>query len=269
MSRPLRLLFAVFIAALVVSHASAARAQWGYGGYRRGFGYGGLSYPGAQFGYRPGYLASRAFTAGGLAGSMTYGTPQPPPPEPAPRTTYLARATAATESCDDKDINGELAFRRGDYVEAIENWKQALAADPHNPVLVMLLGQAYFAAGSYRGAALTTQAAMRALPPDRWGVVVTNRNELYNDPGAYLAQLQELKTAVRDNPDDLSQRFLLAFQYTYLGYPQAALVQLDPVLERTPADELAQLLRSEVAARVPPAGAPIITPGAVTPPRQR
>jgi Tetratricopeptide repeat len=270
----IRVLCLALIVPIVVSSSHVAQAQWyggygGYGGYHRGFGYGGLSYPGFQFGYHPGYLASRAFTAGGVAGSVTYGTPQPAAAEPPPRTTSLVRAATKTESPEDKDLNGELAFRRGDYVEAIENWKTVLDAAQRNPVLAMLLGQAYFAAGNYRESAATIRAAMQGLPPDRWGVVVSNRNELYNDPSSYLIQLQELQRAVHENPNDAAQRFVLAFQYAHLGYPQPALAQLDKVIELDPRDEMAARLRNEVAPRLPAAGAPVITPGVVTPARRR
>jgi len=223
-----------------------------------------LSYPGAAFGYHPSYLASRAFTAGGVAGSMTYGTPQPAACEPPPRTTWLARAATKCEWPEGKNLNGESAFRRGDYVEAIENWQTALDADQGNPVLVMLLGQAYFAAGNYRQSATATQTAMWGLPPDRWGVVVGNRNELYNNPRSYMFQLQELERAVHENPTDPAQRFLLGFQYAGLGYPQPAVAQLDKVLELEPRDELAARLRNELVPRLPAAGAPVITPGVLT-----
>src|SRR5437899_10871051 len=118
---------AVILPIVMLSSSHAALAQWnegygrfgGYGGFggRVGFfdsgigAFGGGRYPGYAFGYDPRYLASRAFTAGGLAGSVTY--------------------------------------------------------------------------------AVTTQAAMHALPQDQWGVVVVKRRELYGNPKAYLHQLQQ------------------------------------------------------------------------------
>jgi tetratricopeptide (TPR) repeat protein len=279
MFRQIRFLCVALIVPIIASSSHVAQAQW-YGG--RGYGsrigffdsgigaFGGGTYPGAAFGYHPRYLASRAFTAGGVAGSLTYGTPQPAATEAPQITACLARA--ATPTCgspEDKVLIGETAFRRGDYLGAIEDWKIALAAGSRNPVLVMLLGQAYFAAGNYQESAVTTQAAMHALPQDRWGIVVSNRSELYSNPSSYIFQLQQLESAVHENPKDPAQRFLLAYHYAYLGYPQPAVVQLDKVVELEPRDEIAAQLRNVMAPRLPAPGAPVITPGVVTPARNR
>jgi tetratricopeptide (TPR) repeat protein len=219
------------------------------------------------FGFHPAYLASRSFTAGGRTGSVTYGTPQPAATEAPPVPAALARAATTTKgSPDDMVMNGESAFRCGNYLGAIEDWKQALAAGERNPVLVMLLGQAYFAEGNYREAAVTTQAAMHTLPQDRWGVVVSNRRELYSNPRSYIIQLQQLENSVNDHPNDAAQRFLLAYHYAYLGYPQSAVAQLDQVVELEPRDEMAAQLRNALAPDLPDSGAPVITPGVVTRP---
>ena len=284
MSRRIQFLCVALIVPVVLSSSQVALAQGyggsgGYGGYGNRFGFwdsnlgafGGGRPPGLAFGYNPAYLASRHFTAGGVAGSVTYGTPQPAACEaPAPRPAALAlAATTKTNAPEDKVLNGETAFRRGDYLGAIEDWKTAIADGSRNPVLVMLLGQAYFAAGNYRESAVTTQAAMHALPEDRWGIVVSNRSELYGRSSSYLSQLHELETAVNENPKDPAQRFLLAYHYAYLGYPQPAVAQLDKVVELEPRDEIAAQLRKVVAVNLPAPGAPVITPGAVSHARSR
>jgi tetratricopeptide (TPR) repeat protein len=271
MSRRIRFLCVALIVPVIVSSSHVALAQ-GYGGFggRIGFfdsgigAFGGGTYPGRAFGFDPRYLASRAFTAGGLAGSVTYGTPQPAACEIPPRPASLARAATTMTCSEDKVLKGEMAFRCGDYLGAIEDWNNALAGGEGNPVLVMLLGQAYFAAGNYRESAAATQTAMLELPQDRWGIVVGNRSELYGDSSWYNLQLQQLKNAVNENPKDPAQRFLLAYHYAYLGYPQPAVAQLDKVVELEPRDEISAQLRNAVATRLPAAGAPVITPGAVT-----
>jgi hypothetical protein len=272
MSGRIRFLCGALIVPVILGSSHVAMAQ-GYGGrfgfFDSGIGaFGGGTYPGRAFGFDPRYLASRTFTAGGRARSVTYGTPQPSATEGPRFTAALARA-ATTTACSPDDFiqNGETAFRCGDYLGAIEDWKQALAAAPRNPVLLMMLSQAFFAAGNYQEAAATTQTAMHALPQDRWGVVVSNRRELYGNPNSYLHQLQQLETSVNDNPKDPAQRFLLAFQYAYLGYPQPAVAQLDKVVELEPRDEMAVLLRDAIVPLLPEPGAPVITPGVVTPAR--
>lgn len=276
MFRQIQYLSVALIVPIIVSSSHAAQAQsYGrYGGYgsRIGFfnsgigAFGGGTYPGAAFGFHPRYLASRAFTAGGVAGSLTYGTPQLAATEGPPMTASLAHA-ATTATCSPeyyKVLGGETAFRCGDYLGAIADWSNALAAGSRSPVLCMLLGQAYFAAGNYRESAVMTQTAMHDLPPDLWGVVVSNRRELYSKSSTYVFQLQQLESAVHENPNDPAQRFLLAYHYAYLGYPQPAVAQLDKVVELEPRDELAAQLRSVMVPRLPAPGAPVITPGAVT-----
>jgi tetratricopeptide (TPR) repeat protein len=200
---------------------------------------------------------------------VTYGTPQPEMYE-SPVPAVLARAaTGTTGTCEDKVLSGETAFWRGDYLGAVDDWKNALDAGSREPVLVMMLGQAYFAAGNYRQATVATQAAMHALPQDRWGVVVVNRRELYGNPKVYVQQLQQLETSVHENPRDAAERFLLGYHYAYLGYPQPAFAQLDKVVELEPRDELAAELRKVVTPQLPDPGAPVIMPGVVTATRGR
>jgi thioredoxin-like negative regulator of GroEL len=183
------------------------------------------------------------------------------PPGPC---ALVCAATTTMGSPDDKVLCGESAFWRGDYLGAVEDWKIALDAGSRNPVLVMMLGQAYFAAGNYREAAATTQTAMHALPPDQWGIIVVHRMELYGNPKAYIHQLEQLQTAVTENPTDPAQRFLLGCHYAFLGYPQPAVAQLDKVVELEPRDEIATELRKILTPRLPDPGAPVITPGAVS-----
>ena len=268
---------AAIVPVVVVSSSSLALAQW-FGGHpgRWGFfdtgigAFGGGTYPGRAFGYDPRYLASRAFTAGGVAGSVTYGTPQPELTDVPPCPASLVRAaTRPACSPEERVVIGESAFWYGDYLGAAAEWTSALEAGLRDPVLVMMLGQAYFAAGSYGEAAATTHAAMDALPEDQWGVVVRNRSELYGNPKSYILQLQQLEQAVNENPKDPAERFLLACHYAHLGYPQPAVAQLDEVVELEPRDELAVQLRKSLIPRLPAPGAPVITPGVVTATRRR
>jgi tetratricopeptide (TPR) repeat protein len=268
------------MAATVVCHPDLAPAYGqstdgsgpddGIGAFGGGYKY----YPGRSFGFDRSYLASRAISAYGGFGTLSNGTPSPPPA--APRSAALARAAKSTttslanktnESTGDRIVKGEEAFRERDYDGAIEDWWYELAKGNDNPVLQMMLGQAFFAAGRYREAAVTTQAAMHTLSPDRWGVVVSNRRELYNDSRDYNVQLDQLENAVHAKPDDAPQRFLLGYHYACLGYPQAALRQLDQVVKLEPRDEMAARLRDVLLSHNPHPDAPMITPGPTTPER--
>jgi predicted Zn-dependent protease len=158
---------------------------------------------------------------------------------------------------------GEMAFWSGDYNGAVYAWRHAVLDAPDNPVLVMMLGQALFATGQFDEAAGATQAAMRVLPKDQWGVVIANFRELYGNVPDYTTQLRALEKAVAEKPDNPARRFLAGFHYAYLGYPQFAIDQLEKGLKAEPRDEMAKQLRDEMQAKLPQTTTP---PAATTPP---
>ena len=156
---------------------------------------------------------------------------------------------------------GEADFKAGNYDAAIQNWRHALVDDPQNGAIVMLLGQALFATGKFDEAAGAVQSAMQILPQDKWGVVVSNFRELYPNNQTFTDQLRKLEAerTVKDSP---AVRFLLGYQYGYLGYPEQAVRELDKTLELEPKDELAKKLRDMFAAQIKPAQQ---TPAVVAP----
>ena len=135
----------------------------------------------------------------------------------------VADATAAQSYAD----RGEIAFRTGNYSEAVYDWRHALLDDSQNGTLAMMLAQALFASGSYQEAAGATQWAMSMLPPDQWGVVVKNYTDLYPVVQNYTDQLRALEKARNEKPSDPALRFLLGFHYYYLGYPAQATRELE------------------------------------------
>jgi len=110
--------------------------------------------------------------------------------------------------------------------------------------LLLLVAQGYFAVGEFSKAASTTRQAMRLLPPERWGIVIANYRELYQQGKDYTAQLRVLEAAVKEKPADPLLRFLAAFHYGYLGYPRLALAQLERLFAETPEDEMARKLEA-------------------------
>jgi hypothetical protein len=79
------------------------------------------------------------------------------------------------------------------------------------------LAQALFAAGQYEEAAGATQAGMQMLPEEKWGVVIRGYQELYGDMQDYTNQIRALEKARTEKPDSPALRFLLGFQFGYLG----------------------------------------------------
>ena len=240
----------------------------GYGGY--GGGYGGGGYGGGYGGNGGGY--------GGYGGNNSYGSGYDPYAglgagsiNPNANTALDVATQNATTSTTPGAAGsgrfaekGEAAFKAGDYNGAIYAWKHAVIDDPKNPVLMMMLGQALFAAGRFEEAAGATQMAMHAIPKEKWGVVASNYKDLYGNAQDYTTQLRALEKAVGEKPNDPAQRFLLGFHYAYLGYPQQAVDQLDLGLKIAPQDEMAKALRDEMGAKLPKPTAPA-TPGPTVP----
>ena len=155
---------------------------------------------------------------------------------------------------------GESDFKSGDFKGAAYAWKHAVVDDPQNPVLVMMMAQAFFATGKYDEAAGATQMAMQMLPKDQWGVVVSNYKELYGNVQDYTDQLRTLEKAVKDKPENPAMRFLLGYHYAYLGFPKEAIDQLDKGLKVAPQDEGAKRLREAMQAKLPKPDAPLAPP---------
>ncbi|HVC92302.1 MAG TPA: tetratricopeptide repeat protein [Pirellulales bacterium] len=176
-------------------------------------------------------------------------------------TTTTVAATAYTgTTAFDYALLGDRAFKANRYDEAIHNWQHALLDDPSNAGLVMLLGQAYFAKGSYDVAAGAVQHGMQMIPQDQWGVVVQNYRELYSHNQAYTDQLRALERARNEKPDSPALRFLLGYHYGYLGYPKQAVHELDLAVKLNPEDKLASQLRDLMQSKLSPAATPTSVP---------
>ena len=186
----------------------------------------------------------------------------------------VATPSSTASSFADK---GEAAFNSGDYAGAVYSWKHAIVDTPQNPVLGLMLGQALFATAKYDEAAGTIQAALNQIPKDKWGVVVQNSRELYGNYQDYTAQLRALEAAARTKTTDPGLRFLLGYNYAYLGYPQQAVDQLEKLIALAPGDEIGKQLRDEMRAKVanpaggtfspPPSGSQPIN--SIVPPRPK
>lgn len=158
---------------------------------------------------------------------------------------------------------GERAFRAGSYTQAARHWRHALVDEPQSGTYALRLGQAEFARGNYTSAAHALHLGMSLLPQRQWGVVVKNHKRLYGIRGAFATQLKALEAVRKDNPDDPAVRFVLGFQYLYLGYPEQAQRELSVATKLAPDDaytiELVAVAASEGG--VPEAGALSATAG--------
>jgi len=222
----------------------------GYGGYGYSpYGYGG-GYGSGGYGYGNGYGSNAYATYDYSTNSYTTTT--------APVQTQTAQAT--TTSAATFDEAGEIAFKEGRYQDAAYNWRHAALDNGQNGAVALLLSQALFASGQYADAAGAAEAGMAMLPPDQWGVVVKNYEDLYPSRQLYTDQLRNLEAARTAKPDDPALRFLLGYHYFYLGYPAQASQELDQAMKLQPkgliAKDLLALTRGEK-----PAGPQPVTVG--------
>ncbi len=242
----------------------------GYGGYGGGYGGYGGGYGSGNYGYNPcgqgyaGYndpnayanLSPVATTA--VAGQSNLGLTQSTTPLPTNDPAASAKDFAS---------RGETAFKAGDYNGAVYAWRHSVLDDPQNGVLTMMLGQALFATGKFEEAAGATQAAMRQLPKDQWGVVVSHSQELYGNIQDYTNQLRALEQGLKDKLENPALRFLTGFHYAYLGFPKEAVDQLDRGLKIAPRDEMAKQLRDEMQAKLSKPVSPRPAPSALETPQ--
>jgi tetratricopeptide (TPR) repeat protein len=199
---------------------------YGYGGFGS---YGRPGYYGYQtaFDYAPGgYYADSGYVTSGQANQQV----EPPSEE------KLADAL-------DYAGQGEAAFHAGRYEDAIKLWRHALVDDPSNGAVVLLLAQAQFQQGQWEEAAGAVQQAARMIPQEHWGTIVENYKQLYGNHADYTSQLKKLEEARDSSPDSPAIRFLLGYQFGFLGYPDHAVRELDKVLELAPKDEVASQMR--------------------------
>ncbi len=253
---------------------------YGYGGYGYGNGYGygypyygynsylyGYGYPYSNYGYGygsgyPGGYSTYYAAAGpnGAAYDTTLAAgnnPPATPPAPSPTaddTLTPAADQAAPRSVDDITAadfagQGEIDFKAGKYEAAARNFRHALVDDPMNAGVLMLLGQALVAVGQYDEAAGATATAMQALPQDKWGAVVENRQQLYGNAADFDNQLRALEKARNARPESPALHFLLGFQYGYSGNRAAAVTELDKTVQLEPKDAMAKTLRDLMAGK--------------------
>ena len=173
---------------------------------------------------------------------------------------------AAADSARDFSRDGELSFKKGDYKQAVREWRHALLEDPQNGTLIMMMAQAQFQTGDFNQSAGAVQAGMMMLPKDKWGIVVGNFKELYSDTQDYVDQVKVLEKAIKDDPKNPALRFLVGYHYMYLGYPAEALREFKVGDEHAKTDQaLKELIKMAEELTTKKSGDPATPPPAEAP----
>lgn len=188
--------------------------------------------------------------------------PAPVAAGPAPQRPAGSLEMDDVESAVEFASRGESEFRNGNYKQASRMFRHALLDSPQNGMLMLMLAQAQFAQGQHIESAVTTYDAIDLLPEEHWGIVVTNYQSLYGNPGQYTEQLRSLEKRLKERGDDPVLRFLVGYHYGYIGYPKNAVLELDKVIPTLPDDQLSVRLRNVMATRagLPPAEKVVTSP---------
>jgi len=95
------------------------------------------------------------------------------------------------------------------------------------------------------------------LPHDQWGNVVKHYTDLYPNNQNFTDQLRGLETARTATPNDPAMRFLLGYEYGYLGYPTQAIAEFDKGIALRPQDRGAVTMRNLFAVQAGVAALPL------------
>lgn len=126
------------------------------------------------------------------------------------------------------------AFYFGDLNKAYQNINLAIALMPDDATLHEFRALVLFSAGKFSEAAEVMHAVLAVAPGWDW----TTLSSLYRDQDQYTAELRQLEQYLKANPRQADARFLLAYHYITMGYPDSARRQLQAVLLLSPQDKL-------------------------------
>jgi len=163
-------------------------------------------------------------------------TPSPPPP-PEPPKDDIPADPAVREAMARLD-EARTAFTRGEYAKAQEVIEQGIQKAPGDATLHEFRALTMFAQKKYADAAGTVYAVLSAGPGWNWETL----RSFYDNEETYKDQLRALEDHSRANPKAGDDHFLLAYHYLVLDAKDAAVKQLEQVVQIMPKDQLAAAL---------------------------
>jgi hypothetical protein len=134
--------------------------------------------------------------------------------------------------------DARVAFKAGDYGQALKLTDDALAKTPNDPILHEFRGICLFALQRYDDAAAPMYTVLSAGPGWDW----TTLAGLYPSVDVYSDQLRSLETFCEATPQAASARFLLASLYMTQGNAEAAAGVFKQVVALQPQDRLSAQL---------------------------
>jgi tetratricopeptide (TPR) repeat protein len=156
-----------------------------------------------------------------------------------------------------KQFDAALAsFKQGQYTTALSGIDAALRVVPKDPVLHETRALCLYALGRYKEAAATLNSLLATAPGMDW----TSMSSLYGNADDYTQQLRKLESYIKDNPNDASADFVLAYHYLVIGQNDAAIDALKQVVKLQPSDATAKRMLASLAPPETKAPPPVTPP---------
>lgn len=149
-------------------------------------------------------------------------------------------------------------FYDGKYEEALKSTDAALQEMPNDTVIHEFRALVTFALGKYQDSAATLYAVLSVGPGWDW----TTMSSLYPNVEVYSNQLRALEEYCRQNKDDMSCRFVLAYHYTTGGHAEEAGQLYEAIVKQNPKDSVSKqlLLQIDPEYELPNAPEPVKPP---------
>ena len=240
-----------------MGYAGTGFPGMGYGGAGfGGGGYGPLAYGSGYLGYTNPYFNNTGFNSAGQMGNgFNYTQPIPvnsqrPMVSIAPSTTVATKPSSSKTAIPVQTLldAAVAAFKLNQFDMALKVVNQAIYEYPNEAVLHEFRALVLFAKGDYQPAAATMHSVLAVSRGWDWATMIS----VYSDVAVYTTQLRALEAAVKQNPDDGANRFLLAYHYMTGGFTEPAAKMLRKVVVLVPNDQVAagMLKRIEVPEKV-------------------
>lgn len=190
------------------------------------------------------YVSSDASGGAGGDGGTAQASPQQTNNEPSPGLQRFDEGLAD--------------FKASKYQASLDAFNEALKQIPGDPVIHEIRALSLFALGDYKSAAASLNSLLSAAPGMDW----TTMSGLYGSEDEYTAQLRKLEKHCKENPNDASAAFVLAYHYLVTGAQDAAVNALRAVVKNEPKDVTAKRMLDALA---PPAAPKPDSPKTETP----
>lgn len=136
-------------------------------------------------------------------------------------------------------IRGRLALEAKRYVEAVAEFRKAVAAKPNSVPAHINLGAALTQTGDLKGAAAQFEEILRVDPENT--IAHFNLAVLLANENKHAQAIAHLESVMGADPGDLTARFLLAQELLKSGRLENALVEFSAVAQADPNNEEALL----------------------------